>query len=87
MNRKKFAEALVFQCMEDLYDPRHMQQSMDFFSGDGFQLVAAMAEMSSDDRVRLLRMVGKQVGKIVLRIAQCLSENTENSRVPVASIS
>jgi len=64
MKSKKFAETLISQCLEDLFDPKHMMQSVDFFAGKEFHVVAIMAEMSPNDRIQILKMVNDTIKSI-----------------------
>jgi hypothetical protein len=59
MNLKKFAEAMITQSIEDLWDNRFMYQSTDFFTGEEFHLVASMAGMDIDERIGILKLVNK----------------------------
>jgi hypothetical protein len=70
MKLKKFAEAMISQCLEDLYEPGLMLKSVDFFASEEFHMVATMAEMDSRDRINLLRMVNN--------IIKCISKNASS---------
>ncbi len=37
------AEAVILQSMEDLWDPLHRAESIDFFNGEGFRIFAKLA--------------------------------------------
>ena len=59
MSVKSLAESLILQSMEDLSDTEHRAGSLEFFSGEGFRICAQMANMKSEDQVKLLEMVRK----------------------------
>jgi len=61
MKLKTFAEALIFQSLEDLYDPRYVHRSVEFFYGKEFTMVASMAGMSPQDRSKVLKMVNNAI--------------------------
>jgi len=60
---KVLAEAILLQSMEDLWIDEERTNCIDFFSGEGFRLCSEIAGMSSDDKVKILNMVGDFVHK------------------------
>jgi hypothetical protein len=59
MSTKSLAEAVILQCMEDLWDERYCDESKHFFLSEKFSILADIANMSMDERLRLLHMVKK----------------------------
>ena len=56
-SRKSLSEAVIAQAMEDLWDKNHRQESIDFFTGDGFKCCAEMANMSLYNQLKLVRIM------------------------------
>jgi len=56
MKVRKLAEAVILQSLEDLYDPRHRAESVDFFSGEGFHICARMAGLCPKDKLKVLKL-------------------------------
>jgi len=52
-----FAEAVILQSIEDLFDSLQRKGSIDFFKGDGFRLYAKIAGLSTVDQIRIIRML------------------------------
>jgi len=52
------AEAILLQSMEDLWVDEERSNCIDFFSGEGFRVCSEIAGMNSDDKVKILNMVG-----------------------------
>jgi hypothetical protein len=46
MGYRSLAEAVILQSLEDLSDPRHREESREFFSGDGFKIYSGIAELN-----------------------------------------
>ena len=59
MDTRALAEAVILQCMEDLWDERHCKESISFFSSKDFSILAELARMSTDERLKLLKIVRK----------------------------
>jgi len=59
MSVKSLAESLILQSMEDLSDADNRAGSQEFFSGEGFRICAQMANMSSEEQVKVLEIVRK----------------------------
>ena len=59
MSTRTIAEAVILQCMEDLWDERHYEESTGFFFSEEFSILAELARMSTEDKLRLLKMVEK----------------------------
>ncbi len=55
---KVLAEAILLQSMEDLWIDEERSNCIDFFSGEGFRVCSEIAGMNSDDKVKILNMVG-----------------------------
>jgi hypothetical protein len=56
---KSLAEAIILQSIEDLWSKTHKNESIEFFTGEGFRHCADMADMSVVDRLRIIRMLRK----------------------------
>jgi hypothetical protein len=56
---KSLAEAVILQSIEDLWSKTHQNESVEFFTGEGFRHCADMAGMGVVDRLRLIRMLRK----------------------------
>ncbi|MFZ2196319.1 MAG: hypothetical protein WAV13_01200 [Thermodesulfovibrionales bacterium] len=52
-----FAEAVILQSIEDLFDSLQRKDSIDFFKGEGFRLYAKIAGLSATDQIRIIRML------------------------------
>jgi hypothetical protein len=59
MKVRRLAESVILQSLEDLWDDRYRAESIDFFTGREFHLFARMANMDTEDKIKLLRMVKK----------------------------
>ncbi len=56
---KSLAEAIILQSIEDLWSKTQQNESVKFFTGEGFRHCADMAGMGVVDRLRLIRMLRK----------------------------
>ncbi|HXW68664.1 MAG TPA: hypothetical protein VEJ88_03570 [Dissulfurispiraceae bacterium] len=56
---KGLADAILLQSLEDLWIDEERSNCIDFFSGEGFRICSDVAGMSSDDKVKILNMVGE----------------------------
>ncbi len=54
----RLAEAILLQSLEDLWIDEERSNCIDFFSGEGFRMCSEIAGMSSDDKVKMLNIVG-----------------------------
>lgn len=68
MKMKALAEAIILQSIEDLWDETHRNESLEFFSGGGFDLYAEVAGLGPREKLKLLAMfecqlAGKHAGK------------------------
>lgn len=63
MKARALAEAVILQSMEDLWDARHREASLSFFSSQDFRVCATIAGMATDDKIRLLNFV-KKISKL-----------------------
>jgi hypothetical protein len=50
-------EAIVLQAVEDLWDPAHREESIAFFSGEGFPACAQILGMAGSQRSCLIQMI------------------------------
>lgn len=56
MKLRNLAEAVILQSLEDLYDPMHRLESLDFFSGEGFHICARVAGLCPKDKLKVLKL-------------------------------
>ena len=54
---KSFAESVILQSIEDLFDSLQRKESIDFFRGEGFRVYAKIAGLSTADQIRIIRML------------------------------
>jgi hypothetical protein len=88
MGTKSLAEAVIMQCMRDLWDDEERQASMDFFQGEGFMKYAAFAGMDSKARQQLLRLVEAAFKKpITPKKTQCRSPRFNSTKARQSSLS
>ena len=76
MRATTLAEAIMLQSMEDLWDARHKAESLDFFSGHRFHACADMAEMGTEEKLKLLNLVktiSRQQNRSMLKEASARS--------------
>jgi len=59
----RLAEAILLQSLEDLWINEERSNCVDFFSGEGFRICSQIAGMSSDDKVKMLNIVGGIIDK------------------------
>jgi hypothetical protein len=71
MGIRTLSEAIILQSLEDLSDPRHRMESVEFFSGAGFMICSEMAGLDADCEGKLLRLAMKmnaqERGKTAIR--------------------
>ena len=60
---RHLAEAIILQCIEDLWDEGQKEGCLDFFSGTDFVLCADMAGLNVAARGRLLGLVNRVTGR------------------------
>lgn len=66
MGKRSLAEAIILQSMEDLWDPQHRQQSLDFFSGEGFEICAGMAGLTEGECQEIFKLLNLKIKKTKL---------------------
>ncbi len=54
---KRLAESIILQCIEDLWDERHRQESIAFFTGPDFKFMAKSAGMHAEQKIELLHLI------------------------------
>jgi len=54
---RALAEAVILQCMEDMWDPEHSVESREFFQSEGFVIWAEMACMNLPQQMKLIRLI------------------------------
>jgi|SRR5208283_149804 len=60
---KGLADAILLQSMEDLWIDEERSNCINFFSGEEFRICSDIAGMSSDDKVKILNMVGEIIDR------------------------
>jgi hypothetical protein len=53
---KNLAEAVILQSLEDLWDPSHRIESIDFFNGDGYRIYAKLAGLNQPRSHKILNI-------------------------------
>ncbi len=56
MDIRTLAESIILQSIEDLWHREHREGSLEFFSGEGFELAAELAGLSNKDKRKLLAL-------------------------------
>jgi hypothetical protein len=56
MGYRSLAEAVILQSMEDLSDPRHREESREFFMGEGFKIYGDIAELTSINKIKIIHL-------------------------------
>jgi len=64
MRTKALAEAIILQSLEDLWEPAHRKESIEFLSGEGFRICARLAGMGPEECGKILAMCGMRCGDI-----------------------
>jgi|Deesub1362A_J573_1020465.scaffolds.fasta_scaffold00027_23 hypothetical protein len=62
MGLKTLFEAIILQSIEDLWDARHREESIEFLTGQGFHFCAKMAGMGTEERLKLMKFVKDVTG-------------------------
>jgi hypothetical protein len=76
MNVEKLAQAVILQSIEDLWDERHREDCINFFSGEEFSICAGLGGMNVPDQIKLLNMVNGLIKN--------LKKPAESLRIPKA---
>lgn len=61
---KILAEAMILQSIEDLWNKAYKKKSIEFFTGEGFNLCADIAGMRVIERLRLISMLRRVDARI-----------------------
>ena len=61
MKIRALAEAVILQSFADLWDKEYRQESLEFFSGGGFDYFADIAGLGAGEKTQLLSMFEKQM--------------------------
>jgi len=56
MGYRSLAEAVILQSLEDLSDPRHREESREFFTGAGFKFYADIAELTNWNKIKIIHL-------------------------------
>ncbi len=60
---KKIAEAIILQAIEDLWRPAHKKESVDFFTGEGFEICANLVDFGLYEKLKLIQLINKAAQK------------------------
>ncbi len=61
MGLRDLSEAIILQSAADLLSTPNEEESIEFFSGEGFRLCAEMAKMSHQDKLTFLEMLSESI--------------------------
>jgi len=61
MGTRDLAEAVILQSIEDLWSKDAREESINFFKKSGFVKYAAIASMTTEDRLKLLNIIGEAI--------------------------
>jgi len=56
MGYRSLAEAVILQSLEDLSDPRHRDESREFFGGEGFKLCGDIAALTVRSKLKIIHL-------------------------------
>lgn len=54
---KNLSEAIILQCLEDLYSREHRTEALAFFNGEGFSICASVIGLSPKESRKIFDMV------------------------------
>lgn len=54
---RALAEAVILQCMEDMWDPEYAEESREFFQSEGFVIWAETACLNLPQQMKLVRII------------------------------
>lgn len=57
MSIRNLAEAVILQSLEDLWNPQFMDESRDFFEGEGFRMTSEIAGINSLEQAKILHLL------------------------------
>jgi hypothetical protein len=60
---RKIAEAIILQAVEDLWSAVHRQESIEFFTGEGFMICAQVVGLGTYEKLRLIQLIKKAIQK------------------------
>lgn len=63
MGARKLAEAIILQGLDDLSDSRYRSESIDFFTGEGFEVCAGMAGLDIEEKLKIMSLVKSLTGQ------------------------
>lgn len=63
MSKRKLAEEIIRRYIEDLSDAKYRPESIDFFTGEGFDICSDMAGMSMEEKLRVMGLVKNLSGQ------------------------
>ena len=55
---RSLAEAVILQSMDDLLNPEFFEEGKEFFTGDGFRIYGAIAELNSLKKFKIIHFTG-----------------------------
>jgi len=60
---EKIAEAIILQTIEDLWSASHREESIEFFTGEGFAICSRIAGMGLYEKLKLIQSIKKAIPK------------------------
>lgn len=64
MALNNLAEAIILQALEDMWSDRYIEESIGFFSGDGFRIWSSIAGLDVYKQYMILLMASKRLSAI-----------------------
>ena len=58
---KKIAETIILQAIKDLWSALHRQESIKFFTGEGFAICSRIAGMGMYEKLKLIQTIKKAI--------------------------
>jgi hypothetical protein len=55
---RSLAEAIILQSIEDILNPKLFEEGKKFFTGDGFRIYGAIAELNSLKKYKIIHFTG-----------------------------
>jgi hypothetical protein len=68
LQAKKIAEAIILQAIEDLWSPIHKQESIEFFTGEGYALCAQILDMGLIEKLKIIQIIKKAQKKEAIQV-------------------
>ena len=87
MKSKYLAEAIILQCIEDLWDENYRKDALIFFAGEDFRTCASIAGIEISGQLKILNMLSgllkdmHKPGKVKQNTVQGLSSTIRRRTV------